>query len=92
MTIAEQLSHIEQLLIISSKAVLNTREVAIMLGVTEDRVRHLVSARDIPHYRQKNRVYFKKSEIENWQLARRVPTNDEIQSRAATYVVLNKKK
>jgi hypothetical protein len=44
MTIAEQLSHIEQLLIISSKAVLNTREVAIMLGVTEDRVRHLVSA------------------------------------------------
>lgn len=91
MTIAEQLSRIERLMVISAKSVLNTRELALMLDISQDRIRHLVSARNIPHYRQGNRIFFKKSEIEDWQLQHRVPTNDEIQCKAATYNLLSKK-
>jgi excisionase family DNA binding protein len=77
-------------MIISMKSVLTTKEVALMLDLSEDRVRHLTSARDIPHYRQGNKVYFKKSEIEEWQLERRVQTNAEINAKAATYATINR--
>lgn len=55
-----------------------------------DRVRHLVSKRLIPHYKQGNRTFFKKSEIEEWQLSDRIPTNAEINSKAATHIAINK--
>lgn len=73
-------------MLISSKSVLDTQEVALLLGISESRVRHLTAARDIPHYKQGKSVYFKKSEIEQWQLAQRIPTNDEIRSQAVTHV------
>jgi len=91
MNLKQQLERIERLLLISTKAVLTTKELALMLDISEDRVRHLTSAREIPHYRQGNKVYFKKSEVEEWQLQRRVPTNNETTAKAATYAFLNRK-
>lgn len=87
MSIDERLERLEKLLIIGTKAVLSTAEVAIMLGVSEGRVRHLVCNRTIPYYKQGRSVYFKKSEIEDWQLRDRIPTTDEIRKQAVTYVV-----
>ena len=86
MGVEERLERIERLMLISSKSVLDTAEVALLLGISESRVRHLTAARDIPHYKQGKSVYFKKSEIEQWQLAQRIPTNDEISSKAVTHV------
>lgn len=90
MNIEQRLERIERLLIIGSKEVLTTSDVALLLNISESRVRHLASAREIPYYKQGSRTYFKKSEIEEWQLSQRIPTNKEIKRRATTYAVINK--
>lgn len=90
MGVEERLERIERLLLIGSKEVLNTSEVALLLDVSESRVRHLTSAKKIPHYKQGNKIYFRKKELETWQLQSRVPTNDEIKSKGTTYAVTHK--
>lgn len=90
MGVNERLERIERLIMVSSKNVLTTSEVAIMLGVTEGRIRHLVSGREMPHYKQGNKTYFKKSEIESWMLKCRIPTNAEVASEATTHIVTSK--
>ncbi len=91
MNIDERLERIERLMVIGSKAVLDTKEAALLLNISESRVRHLVSERNIPHYKQGRATYFKKSEIEQWQLQHRIPTNDEIRKQAVNYTALNRK-
>ena len=90
MSIEDRVSRIERLVLIGSKDALDTSEVALMLNLSESRVRHLVSARDIPHYKQGTKTYFSKSEIERWMLSKRIPTNQEISAKATTHIVLNK--
>lgn len=90
MSVEERLERIERLIVIGAKNVLTTSEVSLMLGISESRIRHLVSEREIPHYRQGNKVFFRKSEIEHWQLAQRIPTNSEINSKATTHIVTTK--
>ncbi|MCM1301343.1 MAG: helix-turn-helix domain-containing protein [Bacteroides cellulosilyticus] len=90
MGVEERLERIERLLLIGSKEVLNTSEVALLLDVSESRVRHLTSAKKIPHYKQGNKIYFRKKELEAWQLQSRIPTNDEIKSKGTTYAVTHK--
>ncbi|MBD5312482.1 MAG: helix-turn-helix domain-containing protein [Bacteroides sp.] len=92
MSIEERLERIEALLSIGVKEVLNVREAAAMLGISADRVRHLVSDKVLPHYRNAaGRVTFLRSELTDWCLATRVPTQKEIESQAATYVVLKQR-
>ncbi len=90
MSIEQRLERLERIMLLQSKNVLNVNDVAIILSVSADRVRHLVSKRLIPHYKQGNRTFFKRSEIEEWQLSDRIPTNAEINSKAATHVAINK--
>ncbi|MCC8037980.1 MAG: helix-turn-helix domain-containing protein [Bacteroidales bacterium] len=90
MGVEERLERIERLLLLGSKEVLNTSEIALLLGISESRVRHLTNAKKIPHYKQGNKVYFRKKEIEAWQLQSRVPTDDEIRSMGTTYAVTHK--
>ncbi len=90
MSVEERLERIERLMVIGTKNVLTTSEVSLILGVSESRIRHLVSNKEIPHYRQGNKVFFRKSEIEDWQLAHRIPTNAEISSKATTHIVTSK--
>lgn len=91
MTIEQRLLRIEAILVINTKNVLNTSETALMLGVTSDYLRHLVSRRAIPHYKKGKNTYFKKSEIESWQLERKVPTLDELSVKGATYAATRKR-
>lgn len=91
MGVEERLERIERLVMLGSKTVLDTKEVALMLNLSESRIRHLVSERNIPHYKQGRITYFKKSEIEEWQLRHRIPTNDEVKQKAMTYTVTHRK-
>lgn len=90
MSIEERLDRIERLVIIGSKEVLNTSEVAMMLNVAVQTVRNMMHEKAIPYYKRGGKAFFKKSEIENWMLQERIPTSDEIKSQAATYVALKK--
>lgn len=93
MSIEERLERIEALLSIGVKEVLNVREAAAMLGISADRVRRLVAERVLPHYRNgTDRITFLRSELTSWCLATRIPTQEETESMAATYVALHKHK
>lgn len=91
MSIDERLERIEARLAMSVSEVMTVRDVALLLGRSESRIRHLVSRRDIPHYKNdRGQVTFRKSEIEEWRLGQRVPTNAEIESKAATHIAVSR--
>lgn len=89
MSAEERLERIERLILINTKEALTVSEVALMLGISESRVRHLTSEKELPYYKQGKNTYFKKSEVESWMLKDRVPTNAEIRSKATTHTVLH---
>lgn len=76
--VIRKLIEIEQMIRISSKNVLDTAECALYLGISASRLRHLASAKEIPYYKRAGKLYFSKSEIDDWKLSERVPTNEEI--------------
>lgn len=90
MNIKERLERIENIVLLQAKEVLNVADLTIILGLSRSRIYHLISARDIPHYKKGKLVFFKKTEIEDWLLESRIPTNQELEDKASTYVSLNK--
>lgn len=78
MSIEERLDRIERLIICSSKMSLSTSEAAIYLGISVDRIRHLVSEKALPYYKSGNRVYFARKDLDNYRLQYRVASNTEI--------------
>ena len=87
--INNRLDRIERLTLISSKTVLDITEAAAFTGYSESY--NLPSRRAIPHYKKNRKLYFRKTELEEWLLERQVKTNREIRSEAATYVSTYKK-
>lgn len=85
MGIEERLERIERLLIINSKKALNVSEVALMLDISEGRVRHLTSQRQMPFYKCGNKTYFNREEIEQWMLKDKILTIDELKKEAINY-------
>ncbi|MFG6425863.1 helix-turn-helix domain-containing protein [Lepagella muris] len=93
MSIDERLERIETLVSINAKEVLTVKEVSLLIGRSESRIRHLVADREIPHYKNdRGQVNFRRSEIEAWQLGERIPTRAETDSKAATYIVTKRMK
>ena len=98
--IKEQLDRIEQYSLIAAKNVLNRAalegmgetiketpvEAAIILGMTVRGVRENVRNRIIPCYKPNiNRLYFKKSELEEWMTQNRRKSMAELKSEASAY-------
>lgn len=88
--IERRLENIERLLAMMTKTALTTEDVAVLLGVSAAHVRNLASAGELAHYRSGKRIYFKRSDIEDWQLQNRVASNAEINSEAATYLATHR--
>lgn len=91
-TIQERLQRIEQLLTLSSKNVYNTEEAALFLGLSESRLRCLASQKELPHYKQRRRLYFAKEDLEQWLRSKRVKSNEEIDNEAALYILRKRRK
>ena len=84
--IKEQLDRIEQYSMIAAKNVLNIQEAAIILGMTVEGVSYNVRNNILPCYKPNvNRLYFKKSELEDWMMQNRSKSMAEIESEAAAY-------
>lgn len=84
--IKEQLDRIEQYAMIAAKSMLNIKEAAIILGMTVEGVRYLARNNTLPYYKPNvHRLYFKKSELEDWMMQNRSKSMTEIESEAAAY-------
>lgn len=88
--IEQRLAKIELLLTMASKEVFDMKEAALFLGISKDRLYHLTQEKRIPYYKQGNANYFKKSELEGWMTAQRIPTDKEVRSKAATHILTHK--
>lgn len=86
--IKEQLDRIEQYSMIAAKSMLNIKEAAFILGMSVEGVRMNVRNHVLPCYKPNiNRIYFKKSELEDWMMQNRSKSMAEIESEAAAYCV-----
>jgi excisionase family DNA binding protein len=91
LSIEQRLANIERLIIAASKSVFDMAEAAEFLGISKNRLYHLTQEKRIPYYKQGNSNFFRKDELERWMTETRVPTADEVRSRAAAWCAANSK-
>ena len=88
--LSNQLGRVEQLAAISAKTILDLDEAALFTGFSKGHLYRLTSQREIPHYKKSRKLYFKKTELEDWMLEYKVETAANIESRAATYIATHR--
>lgn len=79
--IAKRLERLERATLLN-KAVLDVKEAAMLTGYSVKYMRLLIAQHEIPYYRRGNRLFFNRSELEDWMLNERYPSNEEIKRRA----------
>lgn len=82
----QTLQEIKDAALLAAKPILTMDDAAAFMGVTKCNLYKLVSAKRIPHYKSVGGkfTYFKRTELEQWLTAVRVPTNEELAEQAAT--------
>lgn len=85
-----RLDRIERLALIGAKNVLSLEETSELTGFSIGHLYRLTSHKQIPHFKKNRKLYFLKSDIEEWLTERRVLTNSEIESKATTYMATHK--
>ena len=87
--ILDRLNRLEELIkeqSLSQKEVLNFTEATIYLELSASHLYKLTSGGTIPFYKPNGKkIYFKRSELNNWLLSNRQQTNTEIESIAANF-------
>ena len=89
-SIDDRLRSIETLLQ-SQKTVLNFEEVVAYTGLSKSYLYKLTSSGGIPCFKpQGKHIYFNKQEIDSWLMQNRKATTRELDSKAVTFVTLQK--
>ena len=85
--ILQELQEIKQAALLAAKPILTMPEAAAFMGVTMSNLYKLVHARRVPYYKSEGGkfTYFKRTELEQWLTAVRVPTNDELDAQAVMH-------
>lgn len=92
-TISSRLDKIEKLILIGSKEVLTLEECAMFANLSENYLYNLTSQKKIKYYKPRGgKIYFKKSEVQEWLLKGQKMTEEEISSKADAYVSANKRR
>ena len=82
----ERFDRIETATRLGAKEVLTIEEAALLTGYKVKGLYELTSTKSIPHYKKNGRLYFRKSELEGWMTQHKVLTEQEINSKADTYL------
>jgi len=88
--LGQRFDRLEQLTLIGAKPVLDFEEAVAFTGLSKGHLYRLTSEKQIPYYKKCRKLYFKKSELEDWMLERRVPTQAEIEAQAVTRNSINR--
>lgn len=84
--LSDKLNEVGRYALIGAKPVLDLDEATLFTGLSKGHLYRLTSERQIPHYKKNRKLYFRKTELEEWLTADRVMTAEEIDSEASTYV------
>jgi len=92
--VLEQLQELKQLAVLGAKTALTMNDVCLLSGLSKSHLYKLVWSKKIPYYKSEGgkMTYFNKQEIENWLLAYRVPTTEELEQKAIAHCVTSKTK
>lgn len=87
----EQLNRIERYSLLAAKNVLCLDDVALLTGLSKSHLYKLTCNHQIPHYKPNGKqIYFDRAELEEWMKQNRIATADEIEQKAANYLVKGK--
>lgn len=86
-----KLDRIERLTLIAAKPILDIQEAVLFTGFSLGHLYRLTSNKEIPHYKKDRKLYFKKSELEEWMLENRILTNNEIDALAAKHIITKRR-
>jgi|TARA_R110001592_G_scaffold103051_3_gene290403 excisionase family DNA binding protein len=89
--IIERLNSIEKLLVeqqTMQKQVLNFNETCKYLELSQSHLYKLTSTGAIPHYKPNGKkIYFNRTELDNWLLRNRIDSQYEIDQQAANFLI-----
>jgi excisionase family DNA binding protein len=89
--IIERLNSIEKLLVeqqTMQKQVLNFNETCKYLELSQSHLYKLTSTGAIPHYKPNGKkIYFNRTELDNWLLRNRIDSQNEIEQQAANFLI-----
>lgn len=88
--IMEELRDIKRATLIGVKDTLTIDECALLTGYSVQTLYTFTSKREIPHFKRGNYLYFSKKEVEEWLKSNPVPTVQQINQTADTYIVTRK--
>jgi excisionase family DNA binding protein len=95
LTILKKLENIELMLLqqnILKKDVLNINEACTYLDMSASHLYKMTSQKLIPHFcPQGKKLYFKRIELDEWLLRNRKDSIEEIETRAANYLLTHKR-
>lgn len=85
--IFKKLEELEKLTLLSAKEMLTIDEASKYLGMSKDYLYIMTCKKQIPYYKPNGkRLYFKKTELNEWLQRNRVTPVDEAESSAALYI------
>lgn len=94
--ILEEIQEIKRMLSEQSllqKQVLNFNEACQYLDISQSHLYKLTSTKQVPHFcPQGKRLYFKRTELDEWLQRNRKSAADEIDQAAADYIIRNKRR
>ena len=94
-TVIEKLKNIESMLQqqnLLQKDVLNLNEARAYLDISASHMYKMTSQKLIPHFcPQGKKLYFRREELNQWLLRNRQDSIDEIETRAANYLLTHKR-
>lgn len=90
MRLDKRLERIERACTLACKQVLNVADAALLLGVSESRVRHMAREGILAYSKPNGKLYFNKKDIESYLLSNRSASKAEIDSLAATKIAASR--
>ena len=99
--ILDKLNTIENLLRIVKKddkitipiaEVFNLNQAAEYVSLSKSAIYKKTSERNIPHFKKGKKLYFKRSELEEWLTENKICTNAEIEKEADSYILRKRRK
>lgn len=88
----EQLNKILIYSLLSAKNVLTLEDAALLTGLSKSTLYKMTCSHQIPYYKRAKMLYFDRAELEAWMKQNRVASEQEIEERAASYVLAGKEK
>ena len=74
-----------------SNQIMNISEIAVYINVAKSTIYGMTHRNTIPHYKNGKKLYFKKSDIDEWIFSKSIKTKDDIENEAMEHIRKNRR-